>query len=91
MDTTIFIKKIEHEILLVQIYVYDIIFGATNESLCKEFFEIMHNKFKMSKMGELKKCPGLQVHQTKVGTFINQVKYYKDLRKRFDMEKSKIL
>lgn len=28
-------KKTEHAILLVQIYVDDIMFSATNESLCK--------------------------------------------------------
>ncbi|CAL5191055.1 unnamed protein product [Lathyrus oleraceus] len=41
IDKYIFIKKTEHDILLIQIYV-DIIFGATNESLCEEFCEIMY-------------------------------------------------
>ncbi|KAK6158602.1 hypothetical protein DH2020_005916 [Rehmannia glutinosa] len=37
--------------LLVQIYVDDIIFGATNESLCKKFSKLMQGEFEMSMMG----------------------------------------
>ena len=37
VDTTLFIKHHKNKILIVQIYVDDIIFGATNEFLCKEF------------------------------------------------------
>ena len=38
-------------ILLVQIYVYDIIFGVANVVLCKEFEKIMQGEFEMSIMG----------------------------------------
>ena len=37
VDKTLFIKKVNSELLIVQIYVDGIIFGATNEILCKEF------------------------------------------------------
>lgn len=36
-DTTLFTKYEGDDILLVQIYVDDIIFGSTKESLCNEF------------------------------------------------------
>ena len=83
-----FIKVKEHDILVVQIYI-DIIFGATNESLCQEFSKVMQGEFEMSIMGELTFFLGLQVKQTKDGTFINQAKYVKDLLKRFGLEASK--
>ena len=35
IDTTLFIKTKEKDMLLVQIYVDDIIFGATNVFLCE--------------------------------------------------------
>jgi len=54
-----------HDILLVQIYVDDIIFGATNDSLCKEFSNDMQSVFEMSMMGELNFFLGLQIKQTK--------------------------
>jgi len=89
VDTTLFIKKKHDDILLVQIYVDDIIFGSTNDSLCKEFSLDMQSKFEMSMMGELNYFMGLQIKQTKEGIFINQAKYCKELIKRFEMESAK--
>nr|GEW30516.1 retrovirus-related Pol polyprotein from transposon TNT 1-94 [Tanacetum cinerariifolium] len=43
----------KRDILLVQIYVDDIIFGSTNKDLCKSFEKLMKDKFQMSSMGEL--------------------------------------
>jgi len=37
----------------VQVYVDDIIFGSTNESLCEQFVTSMQGEFEMSMMGEL--------------------------------------
>nr|GEY78091.1 putative ribonuclease H-like domain-containing protein [Tanacetum cinerariifolium] len=53
IDQTLFIKKQQKDILLVQIYVDDIIFGATNKALCQSFEKLMKDKFQMSSMGEL--------------------------------------
>nr|GEV98088.1 putative ribonuclease H-like domain-containing protein [Tanacetum cinerariifolium] len=53
IDQTLFIKRQKGDILLVQIYVDDIIFGATNKDLCKSFEKLMKDKFQMSSMGEL--------------------------------------
>ena len=50
IDTTLFIKLRENDMLIVQIYVDDIIFGATNVSLCEEFAKSMHSEFEMSMM-----------------------------------------
>jgi hypothetical protein len=41
LDTTLFLMFYGKDMLIVQIYVNDIIFGATNENLCKEFFKTM--------------------------------------------------
>nr|GEY64405.1 hypothetical protein [Tanacetum cinerariifolium] len=41
------------DILLVQVYVDDIIFGLTKKELCNAFEKMMHEKFQMSFMGEL--------------------------------------
>ncbi|KAH9679772.1 hypothetical protein KPL71_026267 [Citrus sinensis] len=87
-DTTLFIKNKNQDILVVQIYVDDIIFGSTNESLCKEFSSCMSKEFEMSMMGELKYFLGLQIKQNNEGIFINQAKYVKDLLKRFGIDES---
>jgi len=64
----------------------DIIFGATDKSLWKEFVQFMQDEFEMSMMGELNLFLQLQIKQTKYDIFINQSKYIKDLLKRFGME-----
>ena len=53
VDTILFTKHVDSDILTVQIYVNDIIFGSTNEKVCKEFESCMKNEFEMSMMGEL--------------------------------------
>nr|GFA68633.1 hypothetical protein [Tanacetum cinerariifolium] len=60
IDHTLFIKRQKGDILLVQIYVDDIIFGSTNKDLCKVFEKSMKDKFQMSLMGELTFFLGLQ-------------------------------
>ncbi|KAH9763010.1 hypothetical protein KPL70_001029 [Citrus sinensis] len=82
-DTTLFVKHKNQDILIVQIYVDDIIFGSTNVLLCKDFSSCMSQEFKMSMMGELKYFLGLQIKQNEEGIFTNQAKYVKDLLKRF--------
>ncbi|GJU12198.1 retrovirus-related pol polyprotein from transposon TNT 1-94 [Tanacetum coccineum] len=79
IDPTLFITKHGEDILLVQIYVDDIIFGSTNPKLSKRFEELMHNKFEMSMMGELKFFLGIQIHQSPCGIFINQAKYAQEI------------
>ncbi|GJQ92166.1 putative ribonuclease H-like domain-containing protein [Tanacetum coccineum] len=53
IDKTLFIRRDKGDILLVQMYVDDIIFGSTKKLLCIEFEKMMHKKFQMSSMGEL--------------------------------------
>ncbi|GJZ86977.1 putative ribonuclease H-like domain-containing protein [Tanacetum coccineum] len=84
IDKTLFIKKDIGDILLVQVYVDDIIFGSTKKSLCVKFEQMMHKRFQMSSMGELTFFLGLQVQQKEDGIFISQDKYVADILKKFD-------
>ena len=63
IDTTLFRREVGKDFIIVQIYVGDIIFGATNESLYKDFSDLMKSEYKMSMMGELKFILGLQIKQ----------------------------
>ncbi|KAJ9544346.1 hypothetical protein OSB04_024053 [Centaurea solstitialis] len=85
IDTTLFLKKEGDDLLLVQIYVDDIIFGSTNPELCTKFSKIMETEFEMSVMGELNFFLGIQVKQNPDGIFKNQSKYIKDMLKKFNM------
>lgn len=91
IDKTLFIKRDKGAILIVQIYVDDIIFGSTNEGLCKWFSSLMSNQYKMSMMGELTYFLGLQIDQKPNGTFINQSKYVFDLLKKYSFQNCSVM
>nr|GEX01929.1 putative ribonuclease H-like domain-containing protein [Tanacetum cinerariifolium] len=79
-----FIAQTRYDILLVQVYVDDIIFGSIKKSLCDEFEKMMHKRFQMSSTEELTFFLGLQVKQKDDGIFISQGKYVADILKKFD-------
>ncbi|GJU62251.1 putative ribonuclease H-like domain-containing protein, partial [Tanacetum coccineum] len=83
IDKTLFIRRDKGDILLVQVYVDDIIFGSTKKSLCTEFEKMMNKKFQISSMGELIFFLELQVKQKEDGIFISQDKYVTEILKKF--------
>jgi hypothetical protein len=85
-DRTLFIRNQGNQKLIVQIYVDDIIFGATLDSQAHDFSKEMKQEFEMSMIGEFNYFMGLQVKQTSEGIFISQSKYVKDLVKRFSLD-----
>ncbi|GJW24876.1 retrovirus-related pol polyprotein from transposon TNT 1-94 [Tanacetum coccineum] len=89
VDNTLFTKKKSSNLIIVQIYVDDIIFGSTCQDMCDEFAKIMHDEFEMSMMDELNFFLGLQIKQMEDGIFFNQSKYIKEMLKKFGLEDSK--
>ncbi|GJX61536.1 retrovirus-related pol polyprotein from transposon TNT 1-94 [Tanacetum coccineum] len=45
IDKNLFIRRDKGDVLLVQVYVDDIIFGSTKKSLCTKFEKMTHKKF----------------------------------------------
>jgi hypothetical protein len=91
VDKTLFLLKQGNDTLLVQIYVDDIIFGGSSHALVAKFVDTMSIEFEMSMMGELNFFLGLQIKQSREGTFVHQGKYTKDVLKKFDMGEYKPL
>nr|GEZ64292.1 retrovirus-related Pol polyprotein from transposon TNT 1-94 [Tanacetum cinerariifolium] len=87
IDPTLFTIRYGEDILLVQIYVDDIIFGSTNPKYLKRFEKLMHSRFELSLMGEMKFFLGLQIHQSPSGIFINQAKYTLEILHKHGMDK----
>jgi hypothetical protein len=75
----------------VQVYVDDIVFGGSSNSLVARFAEDMSREFEMSMMGELQFFLGLQIKQSKEGTFVHQAKYTKDIVRKIKMEDTKAM
>ncbi|GJT97024.1 putative ribonuclease H-like domain-containing protein [Tanacetum coccineum] len=83
LTMTLFIKKDSRDILLVQVYVDDIIFGSTNKAWCEEFEVLMKGEFEMSAMGEMNFL--FRVYQVRTvpdGFFISQ-----DIQEDFQVSK----
>ncbi|GJV49351.1 retrovirus-related pol polyprotein from transposon TNT 1-94 [Tanacetum coccineum] len=87
IDPTLFTIRYKEDIIVVQIYVDGIIFRSTNPKFSKRFEKLMHSRFEMSLMGEMKFFLGLQIHQSLRGIFINQAKYGLEILKTRGMEK----
>ena len=86
IDKTLFFKMHKNDMILVQVYVDDIIFGSTTDQLCNRFAKLMQSKYEMSMMGELTYFLGLQVSQRNDGIFICQSMYLRDLLKKYGLE-----
>jgi hypothetical protein len=71
----LYIKVSQGNILLIEVYVDDIIFGSDDDRLSQKIVKDMHNEFEMSLLGELSFFLGLRIHQRNQGIFISQTKY----------------
>ncbi|GJV13849.1 retrovirus-related pol polyprotein from transposon TNT 1-94 [Tanacetum coccineum] len=86
IDPTLFIRRCDDDILVVQVHVDDIIFGSTNPRYTQLFSDLMKSRFEMSMMGEMMFFLGLQVNQSPRGIFINQSNYVLEILKKYRME-----
>ena len=89
VDRTLFINRFKDELLVAQIYVDDIVFGATTSDIALSFVEDMKTKFEMSIVGKLSFFLVLQIKQLKYGIFLSQSKYARELVNKFGLESTK--
>jgi hypothetical protein len=85
VDQTLYLLRQGRDILIVQVYMDDIVFGGSSYSLVARFVEDMSREFEMNMMGELQFFLGLQIKQSKEGTFVHEAKYTKDIVMKFKM------
>jgi hypothetical protein len=88
-DNNIYIKVGRENILIIQVYVDEIIFGSDDDRMSNIFSKDMHNEFEMSFVSELNLFFGLQMCWCDEGIFICQTKYIKEMLKKFGMEECK--
>nr|GEW21014.1 copia protein [Tanacetum cinerariifolium] len=86
IDPTLFVRRFHDDILVVQVYVDDIIFGSTHPRYVQLFSDLMKSRFEMSMIGEMTFFLGLQVNQSPCGICINQSKYVLEILKEYEME-----
>jgi hypothetical protein len=74
-DNNLYLKVSQGNILLVEVYVDDIIFGSDDDRLSQKFAKYMQNEFEILLLGELSFFLGRQIRQRNQGIFISQTKY----------------
>ena len=85
-EPTLYMKKQgTSNVLVVCLYVDDMIYMGSCESLVAEFKSSMIDKFETSDLGLQHYFLGLEVNQSAVEIFISQKKYATNLLKRFNM------
>ena len=85
-EPTLYIKtEGKSDILIVSLYVDDLVFTGSSESLIKTFKEEMMKKYEMSDLGLLHYFLGIEICQNEDGIFISQKKYAKTILKKFGM------
>jgi hypothetical protein len=85
VGNNLYIKVTQDNILLIEVYVDDIIFGSDDDRLSHKFSKDMHNEFEMSLLGELSFFLGFHICQINQGILISQTKYMREIIKRFGM------
>jgi hypothetical protein len=91
VDQTLFLLRQGKDILIVQVYMDDIVFGGSPNSLVARFAEDMSREFEMSMMAELQFFLGLQIKQSKKEIFVREAKYTKDIVWKSKMEDTKAM
>jgi len=76
----------ESKILIVSIYVDDLIFIRDNESMIKDFKNLMMDEFDISDLRRMRYFISIEVLQRNDRIFICQKKYAIKVMRRFDME-----
>ncbi|KAM7516070.1 hypothetical protein LguiA_005653 [Lonicera macranthoides] len=85
-ESTLYIKKVDDEILVVSLYVDDLLVTGSSKELIDKFKEEMKDVFEMTDLGRMTFFLGLQVNQKKNEIFLCQHKYAKEILKKFNME-----
>jgi hypothetical protein len=91
VENNLYIKVSQDNILLIEVYVDDIIFGSDDDRSSHKSTKEMQNEFEMSLLRELSFFLGLQICQRNQGIFISQTKYIREMLKRFGMEDCKLV
>ena len=78
-------KQGKSDFIIICLYVDDIIYISSSNSLLDKFKSQMMSEVEMSDMGLLHYLLGLEVYRVEDEIFISQRKYVKDIRSKFSM------
>lgn len=85
-EHTLFVKAEKGDVLIVSVYVDDLIYTSSSETMIVEFKRSMEEEFAMTDLGKMKYFLGVEVVQDEQGIFIGQKKYAVETLQKFGME-----
>lgn len=86
-EHTLYIKfDISQNILIVCLYVDDLIYRGTDQSMLDDFKQSMMVEFEITDLGMMHYFLGIEVVQSAVGIFITQKKYALEILNKFKMK-----
>ncbi|XP_023632588.1 uncharacterized protein LOC111828563 [Capsella rubella] len=85
-NKTMFVLKRDMNLLIVQTFDHNIVFGSTRNELAFNFVEMMKRKFEMVMVGEMTYCLGLQIKQTNGGIYISQESAAKNILRKLEVQ-----
>jgi hypothetical protein len=85
-EFTLYLRKINDELLVVSFYVDDLLVTGSNMEQIDVFKREMKNVFEMTDLGKMTFFLGMEVQQKHNEIFICQQKYAKEILKKFNME-----
>jgi hypothetical protein len=88
-EFTLYVKKVDNEVLVVSLYVDDLFVTGSHKELIDKFKERMKDAFEMTDLGKMSFFLGMQVQQKQNEIFVCQQKYAKEVLKKFNMEDCK--
>ena len=88
-EATLYVKKVDKDILIVSVYVDDLLITGNHEQLVDEFKLKMKNKFEMNELGLLSYFLGMEITQSNSGCFVCQRNFTMKLLNKFAMDNCK--
>jgi len=70
-----FTKKMGSDIVIILVYVDDMMITGSSDAVIHETKEVLHRRFKVKDLGELKFFLGIKILRSKQGIMLNQRKY----------------
>jgi len=84
-DFSLYVKRTDHEIILLVIYVDDLIITGDSDAKIQDVRLLLRQKFEINNLGELRYFLGIEVVRSPHGIFLVQSQYGLDMLSKYDM------
>ena len=78
-ETSLFLRRVGTDLLLILIYVDDIIITGNDSRAVTRLIQELGREFSLKDLGPLYYFLGMECHRTPLGLFLSQQKYIRDL------------